>query len=222
MAQRTQLKANKRELFGRKINRLRREGILPANLFGNNIKSQALQVDTASFTKVYQQEGETGLVDLVVDTKNHPVLIGQIHNDPVSGKPLHVDFRQVNLKEKVTANIPVEIVGESPAIKEKDGVLVTPLDEIEVEALPTDLPESIQVDISGLKNIGDSITVADLKVGDKVEIQTDPETPIVLIQEQRAEEEEPETVEAEGEEAVATPETPEADDSAQASDKKAE
>jgi len=142
--------------------------------------------------------------------------------DPVSGKPLHVDFRQVNLKEKVTANIPIEIIGESPAIKEKDGVLVTPLDEIEVEALPTDLPESIQVDISGLANIGDSITVADLKVGDKVEIQTDPETPIVLIQEQQAEEEEPEPVETEGEEAVETPESPESEASTQASDKKAE
>ncbi len=222
MAQRTQLKAQKRELFGRKINRLRRQGILPSNLFGNKIKSQALQVDTVSFTKVYQQEGETGLVDLVVDTKNHPVLIGQIHHDPVSGKPLHVDFRQVNLKEKVTANIPIEIIGESPAIKEKDGVLVTPLDEIEVEALPTDLPESIQVDISGLANIGDTITVADLKIGTKVEIQTDPETPIVLIQEQQAEEEEPEPVETEGEEAATAPETPEAEDSAQASDKNAE
>ena len=188
---RPQLQADKRTVTGRKVKTLRREGILPANVFGKKIKSQSLQVSLVDFAKVAAAVGETGLVDLLVknEDKPRPVLITNIHTDPVLGRPLHTDFHQVDLTEKVTANIPVELVGESPAVKEKSAVLITLLDEIEVEALPTDLPEKFAVDISALKEFNDSILVKDLQIDTAlITLKADPEAQIAMVQEPKEEE----------------------------------
>lgn len=193
------LQAQPRTLTGKKVNQLRRQHILPANIFGKKIKSQAIQLDLQEFNRVYSEAGETTLVDLVIDSTNRPTLITNVQLDPITSTPLHADFHQVDLTEKVTANIPLEIVGESPAVKDKGGVLETPLTEIEVEALPTDLPDNIQVDISILVEIGDTLSVSDLKVDSKVEIKSDPQAPIVVISEPREEESEPVVVEPEAE-----------------------
>lgn len=192
------LKVEKRDLFGRKVKQLRRQGIVPANLFGKKINSIAIQVEEKAFTKIFNEVGETGLVDVTVGDKKYPSLISGYVTDPVTGRILHADFHTVSLKEKVTAAIPVELVGEAPAVKEQGGVLFQSLNEIEVEALPTDLPESINVDISGLANIGDSITVRDLKVdAQTVTIQVEPDTTVVSIQEPAPEEVEEAPIETE-------------------------
>lgn len=200
------LTAEKRDVFGRKIKKLRREGLLPANIYGRNIKSLAVQVKTDDFQKVFDEAGETGLVELNVDGEVHPVLIHNLQTDPVTDLPLHADFLQVNLKEKVTATVPVELVGESPAEKE-GGVVVQQMHEVEVEALPTDLPEKIEVDISGLANIDDSVMVGELKVDrSKIEVKDDPERIVVSITPPTKEEEvapPAEEAPAEGEEAPA-------------------
>ena len=216
---RPQLKADKRTITGRQVKTLRRQGILPANVFGKTTKSVSLQVAIKEFTSVADEVGETGLVDLNVagEDSSRPVLITNIHAHPVTGHPLHADFHQVDLTQKVTANIPVELIGESPAVKEKNAVLITLLDEIEVEALPADLPEKFAVDISGLKEFNDSVLVSDLKVdAAKVTIKADLAAQIVMVQEPKEKEIAPpppaeaapvegETPPAEGEKPAETP-----------------
>lgn len=175
------LTAQKRSVFGRKIKGLRRAGILPANIFGKKIKSLAVQVKQDEFDKVFAEAGETGLVELKVGDAVHPVLIHNLQTNPVTDQPLHADFLEVNLKEKVTATVPVELVGEAPAEKE-GGVIVQQMHEVEVEALPTDLPEKIEVDISLLSEIDQAIKAGELKVDKtKVEVKEDPERIVVSV-----------------------------------------
>ena len=145
------LSAQIRKVVGRKVKNLRSQGILPANVYGKKIKSQSISVPLKEFLKVFSETGETKLVDLQLDGKKLPVLINNVSLHPLNGSPLHADFHQVDLKEKVTAHVSVAILGEAPAVKEKLGVLLTNLDELEVEALPADLPEKIEIDVSLLK-----------------------------------------------------------------------
>lgn len=193
-----------RKITGRKVKQLRREGVVPANIFGKGLKSQSIKVTEKDFLAAYKQAGETGLIELTIKgTKDsHHVLVSQLQTNPVSGQVLHVDFRQVNLKEKVTAPVPVELIGEAPAVKEKGGVLFSPMSEINVTALPTDMPSKIEVDVSGLVEIGDTLSLKDLKIDtNKLEVDIDPEEPLVIIQEQTtAPEPEEELQEAETEE----------------------
>src|SRR3989339_1739132 len=150
------LKAEKRILTGSKVKKLRRQGVIPANVFGHTIKSQAIQVSEVEFSRVYKDAGETSLIWVKVEgeDKERPTLIKALTNNPITGQKLHVDFHQVNLKEKVTANVPVEITGESQLIKDGVAILNQSINEIEVEALPTDIPENIIFDISGLTELG--------------------------------------------------------------------
>ncbi|MCS7091863.1 MAG: 50S ribosomal protein L25 [Patescibacteria group bacterium] len=183
------LQALKREIFGRKVKSLREKNIIPANVFGDRDSSLAISVNLKDFRKVYDEVGETGLIDLVIENSTLPVLINNISFEPVSGKILHIDFRQVNLKEKLTANVPVELIGESPAEKQGLGTVVSYLTEIEVEALPSDLPEKFVIDVSNLSEVDQSIYVKDIKTdSDKVKITLDPETIVVKVEEQKMEE----------------------------------
>lgn len=176
------LTASKRQILGRKVKTLRRQGILPANVYGRHVKSTAVQVKTDEFKKIFGQAGETGLVGLMVGDDVHPVLIHNIHIDPVTDQPLHADLLEVNLAEKVVATVPIEIIGESPAEKTEEGVIVQQMHEVGVEALPTDLPEKIIVDISGLVAVDDAIKVLQLNVDkSKVEVKDDPERIVVNV-----------------------------------------
>lgn len=178
------LHAKKREITGRKIKKLRKEGILPANVYGKNIKSQALSLKLDEFKKVYEQAGETEIVNLLVEgeKESRPILIQNLQTDPLTDEPLHVDLRQIILTEKITAKIPVELVGESPAVQQKLGILIQPVSEIEIEALPTDLPEKFSVDVSGLANVGDEIKIKDLPLPKKeIEIKMDSDLVIAKI-----------------------------------------
>lgn len=177
-----QLKAEKRKITGRKVKKLRKERILPANIYGKEIKSLSVQLPVKEFLKVYEKAGETGIVELSVgDGESHPVLVHNLQLHPVTNQPLHVDFHRVTLTEKVKTTVPVVTVGEAPAVEQKIGVLLTPLDEIEVEALPADLPEHIEVDISKLAEVDQEIKVSDLKVSGKVTVLTDPELVVAKI-----------------------------------------
>lgn len=176
------LKAEKRKITGRKVKKLRNEGILPANIYGKGIKSLSVQVPVKDFFKIYEEAGETGIVELSVGAgESHPVLVHNLQLHPVSGQPLHVDFHKVTLTEKVKATVPVVTVGEAPAVAQKIGVLLTPLDEIEVEALPADLPEHIEVDISKLAGVDQEIKIQDLQIPEKVTVLADPELLVVKI-----------------------------------------
>ncbi len=163
------LAVQKRKTLGRQVKKLRAQGILPANIYGKKIKSTAVQVDLKDLEKVYKEIGETGVVELKVkgEKKVRPVLIHNLQLHPVTDLPLHADFHQISLKEKTRLEVPVELIGEAPAEKEELGILVTLLDSLEVEALPTEFPGKLEVDISNLKEIGDSVRVSDLKVDRK-------------------------------------------------------
>lgn len=188
MAKFPTLKVEKRTLIGRKVKQLRRQGIIPANLFGHGIESIAIQAPEAAVVKLFREVGETNLIEVHIDDNKYPALFSALTTDPTTGKLLHVDIHHVSLKEKVTATIAIEIIGESPAVKDLGAVLSQSLHEVDVEALPTELPESIQVDVSSLAAIGDMITVADLKVSSGVSIQAEPDTAVLSIIEQKVEE----------------------------------
>jgi large subunit ribosomal protein L25 len=192
---RFKLTAEKRKITGKQVKKLRRDGILPANVYGKDIKSQSLQLPQTEFDKVFEEAGETGVIDLSVGNDTIPVLIHNIHSD-YRNRVIHADFFKVNLKEKVTATIPVELVGEPKAVTEKIGLVMEITKEVEIEALPTELPEKIEVNVENLANIDDQITVGELTKPTGVEILTDPNLVVVKIgelvtkeaQEQAAEE----------------------------------
>mgnify|MGYP006283758663 CR=1 FL=1 len=185
------LKAEKRDLKGRKVNKLRKEDILPANIYGKGIDSQAVKLSQIDFEQTYDKIGETSVLSLDIkgEDKERPVLISQVQFHPVSGNPIHVDFRQIDLKEKVIATVPVVLKGEAPA-EEKGAVIVKLIDQLDVQALPTDLPDKLELNISSLEDIGDSLSTEDFDIDrEKIDLQIDQEMEAVQAQEPREEEE---------------------------------
>lgn len=177
------LKATEREILGKKVNQLRRKGIIPGHVFGKRLQTEHVSVKAKDFIKVYKEAGETGLVDLKIgEEKIRPVLIRQVQIDPVRGGVLHIDFYQVNLLEKTTVKVPILLIGEEPEIVHiGEAVVIQPMMEVSVEALPADLPEDIKVDITTLKAIDDAIVVADLPVPAGVTILAEPESVVVKL-----------------------------------------
>lgn len=177
------LEVKKRDIFGRKVKRLRKEGFIPANIYGRNIKSLAVVVDEKDFDKVFKEAGETQIINLRLGNEEKPVLIHNTQRDPLSGKIIHVDFLQVDLRQKVTASIPVVGVGESPVEKQGLGTVVFYINEIEVEALPMDLPEKVEVDLDILGEVDQSILVKDLNFDkEKVEVKDNPDEVVVKVE----------------------------------------
>mgnify|MGYP001602379627 CR=1 FL=1 len=177
------LDAKKRTLSGRKVKRLRKGGILPANLYGKKIESQSIEVDLSKFTKTFKAAGETNIVELDLEGKAIPTLVHNIQYDPISDVPLHADFLQVNLKEKVVARIPVETVGESPAEKQGLGTVVVYKNEIEVEAFPQDLLDKVEIDLKDLQNVDDTVYIKDLKIDkNKIEVKDDGDLIVVKVE----------------------------------------
>ncbi len=186
-----------RDVVGKKVSQLRAKGMLPANIYGLGATSQPVMVETKAFSKLYEEEGDTGLIYLSLEGEKEqiPVLIDEVDYHSVTGEVLHAVFRRVNLSEKITAEVPVELVGENDV---PGATVVMVRDMLEVSALPAELPENFEVDIAALKEIGDSIAIKDLVIDkEKVEIvmtgDMDEESPLVILQEVK-EEEEPEEV----------------------------
>lgn len=177
------LSVEKRTVLGKKVKKLRQEGILPGNIYGKDITSEAVQLPEKEFKAVYKEVGETGLVDLTLDGKAKPVLIHNVQLDPLTHSYLHADFYQVNLKEKIKAMVPLILTGEPKAVAEKVGLLLQTLSEVEVEALPQDLPEHIEVNVEALAAIDEQITVDNLKAPKGVAILTDPSQVVAKISE---------------------------------------
>lgn len=195
------LKATKRDLIGSKVKKIRREGFIPASIYGKGIDSLSISVNAVDFAKIYKQAGETSLIYIKVESENkeRPTLIKSLDVNPIKNEVLNIDFHQVNLKEKVTAFVPVELIGESELIHSGQAILSQNLNEIEVECLPTDIPEKFDVDTALLKEIGDSIKISDIKITSEVEIKTDADSIIVSLSEPQKEEEPLDTTVAETE-----------------------
>lgn len=192
-------KADPREVTGRKVKALRKLGFIPAVVYGKKAKTANLQISARDFAKLHSVAGESTLVYLQVkgEKEDRPVLIRSVVSDAVNEQILHVDFHQVDLKEKVNAAVPIKITGEAPAEKDHLGILVSQIDQVEVEALPTDMPEYFEIDASVLVEVNQSILVKDIKVTDKVKIITDPEQIIAKIEHMAKEEVKEEVVSTE-------------------------
>jgi large subunit ribosomal protein L25 len=158
----------------------RSSGFIPAVVYGHNIPTEELAVQYGPFEKAFRKAGESTIVNLDVDGKPaRNVIIKEVQRHYLTGKYQHIDFHEISMTEKMTASVPLELVGISKAIKESGGILVQVIDEVEVECLPADLPNHIEVDISTLNEFGDAIRVSDLKPIKGVEILTESEGTIV-------------------------------------------
>lgn len=221
---RISLKAEERELLGKKVKKLRQAGLVPGHVYGKKVTPEHVAVNGKDFAKTLEQAGETGLINLrISDEKVRPVMVRGLQYNPLTGELLHIDFYQVNLKEKVRVPVPVELIGEEPeSVHLGEAVVLQTLNEIEVEALPGDLVEKFEVDITPLQEIGQAILVSDLSYDhDKLTLHADPEETIVkldtavteemkrLMEEQEAEAQAAAAAEGESEEEKAAGETPE-------------
>ena len=181
-----QLKTEQRDTSTRTAKPLYRAGLIPAELYGNQVENVHLSVNQIDFEKALRKAGESTIIELLLpngDVRN--VLIQDVELHYLSSQPIHVDFYEVKMTEKLTATVAIEFIGESHAVKAMGGTLVKALNEVEVECLPGDLPHQFDVDISVLDNFDKQILVKDLKVSDKVEIKADPEEMIATIQRPR-------------------------------------
>jgi large subunit ribosomal protein L25 len=191
-----ELQAEPRTVRGKTTKKLRQKNLIPAEFYGRGFKNQTLSVTKTDFDKVLKEAGESTIITLVVGGEKHPSLIHDIQYHPISGEVIHADFYGVRMDEKTTAHVPIEFTGEAPAVKAHGGVLNKAVSEIEVEALPADLPHSIEVDLGGLTEIDQSIYIRDIVVPPRVEFLLDPETVVVTVT-PPVEEEEPVVAEEE-------------------------
>jgi large subunit ribosomal protein L25 len=188
MVEEYKLKATKRG--DDKAKKIRNDKKIPAVIYGSDFENLAISVDQLEFNKVFEEAGESSLINLNIDdNKMEKVLVQDTQKDPVTLNVTHVDFYKVNMKEKIKTAVPIVEVGDAPAIVDLEGTLVTNKDEVEVECLPADLIPEIEVDLSVLKTFDDTIHVSDLKVPAGIEILDDPEEVVFLIQPPRSDEE---------------------------------
>ena len=178
-----QLQASLRDLAAATPNALRDQGLLPAELYGHGIANTHLAVKLNEFEKVLKKAGENSIVELVIDGgKVHNVLIHDVQRHFLRNQPIHVDFFEVSMTEKLTTSVPLEFTGEAMAVKSLGGTLLKALSEVEVECLPMDIPHSFVIDISTLATFNDTIFVKDIKHDSKVEVVTDGDEVIAKVQ----------------------------------------
>jgi large subunit ribosomal protein L25 len=176
-----QLTAALRQPLGKRSRRLLREGKLPAIVYGHNTEPTPITLDRLEFQKVFGKSGRTHLVDLAVDGRTEKVLIREIQTHPRRLGPIHVDFYQVNLQEKIEVEVPVHLTGESAAVKQGDGDILHTMHAIRVECLPSDIPAEFLIDITPLEEIDSEFRISDLKVPQGVTVFDDPEQLVVKI-----------------------------------------
>jgi large subunit ribosomal protein L25 len=182
MAEKIELKVEKRDVTGKKVRFLRNKGVVPVHLFGHNVDSMTLQGDAAVVGKVIARAGGTRLIDLKVgkSQKNHNVMVREVQKDPIRGDLIHVDFYEVNMSEKIRVEVPIIIVGESPALKVRENMLYVTLNSLHIECLPDKMPDRIPVDISIIKEVEQSVHVKDIVIPD-VKVMNDPDLVIAKV-----------------------------------------
>ena len=177
------LTAHTREIRGKKVKTLRRQGITPVHVFGHGIEPEALQCDTIDLQQILAQAGTTGIVGLKVDKsrKKRNVMVREVQKEPRSGQLLHVDFYQIRMEEKLKVDVPIVLTGEAPALKLKENFLSHELDSLSVECLPDDIPNHIEVDVSILEEADQSIYVEDIVLGKEITVLNNPDQLIAKI-----------------------------------------
>ena len=187
------LEVTLRNVFGKKLRKLRHQGVIPGNIYGTNYKSTAVALPQKEFIKIYRQAKGTSVVYLKLEKDEIPVLIKNVQSHPVTNSILHVDFRKIDLTQKVVTEVPVTVICQSEAVSQKGGVLLTQTTKLSVEALPQDIPQTIEVDISVIKEIGQEIKVTDLVKSTKYIIKNEPTKVVVSVTAHKEESITPET-----------------------------
>lgn len=175
-----ELKAAKRELIGKRVQEVREEGLIPAILYGSKEESTPIQLSQKDFTKAWKQAGESSVISLDVDGEKKSVLIYDVDLDPLTHEPRHADFYAVQKGQKVEVAVPIEFIGESPAVKLKGANLIKVMHELDVEAEATNLPHEITVDVSLLVDIDQQVLAKDIALPAGVTLMTNPEEVIAL------------------------------------------
>lgn len=180
-----ELKAENRSIFGKKLYLSRKQGKIPAVLYGKEMESTHLFVDLKDFKRVWKEVGESAIVELKNEGLKKPVnvIIKDVDLEPVSNEPIHVDFYKVEMDKPITAAVPLVFEGVAPAVKELGGVLVKVMHEIEIEALPKDLPQEIKIDVSRLKTFEDRISVSDINLPKGIIVKAKHDEIIIMIEE---------------------------------------
>lgn len=178
-----ELSAHDREVKGKKVRFLRRQGVTPVHLFGHNVKPLPLQCETSELRTVLNRAGTTGLIQLKLDAgkRTRNVMVREIQKEARSGELLHVDFYQIKMDEKIKVEVPVTLIGEAPALKNKENYLSHELANLNIECLPDGIPAHIEVDVSNLEEADQAIRVSDITVGEGISIITSPEQLIAKI-----------------------------------------
>ncbi len=171
-------------------NKTRAEGFIPGIVYGKGLDNAKIALEKTNFLRLYKEAGTSNLIELAIDgNKSVKTLIHDIQLGPIKSEILHVDFYTVNMKEKIHAEVPLKFIGDSIAVIEKEGSLITSKDSIEIECLPADLIPELEVDVSVLDDFEKNIKISDLKVPAGVEILDDPEEMVAHVEEPRSEEE---------------------------------
>lgn len=183
MAVRATLSASPRSVLGKQVKRLRREGLLPANVYGRQIPSLALELDAREFLRTVRTAGVRAMFELRVEGEPEPryVLIRGLQRKGGTGDPIHVDFYQVDLSRPTQTTVPLRVVGEAPAVRDLAGTLVVAIESVAVKCRPLELPEAIEVDVSRLTSFDATITVGDLVLPPGVELVTDPSVVVATV-----------------------------------------
>lgn len=180
MSTETILNATQRTVIGKQVKAMRRMGKLPAVVFGKHVTAFPITLDLRDATLILRGVASSQLIKLVVDGNPYTVLAREKQYHTLKGYLMHVDFQAVSMDEKLVTKVPVRLVGVAPAIKAFDAMVMTELDELEIEAFPGDLPEYIEINISSLEKLGDSINVGSISLGNKVEIRHEADEVIVI------------------------------------------
>jgi large subunit ribosomal protein L25 len=182
MAERIEIKTENREATGKKVKFLRSKGVVPVHLFGHNVPSKALQGDAVSLGKAIAHAGHTRLINLKVagDSENRVVMVKEVQKNPIKGNLLHVDFYQVNMAEKIRVEVPIVLVGESPALKIRENMLMHTMFSLHIECLPGKMPDNIPVDLGLIKEVNQAVYVRDVVMPD-IKIMNDPDLTIAKV-----------------------------------------
>lgn len=174
------LEAQERTVIGKKVKALRREGLLPAIVYGTGIEPVAVTLNTKEVLQTLRVIGANTLVTIKLGKKEHLVLVREIQREVITRNLLHMDFQEVSLEENISSTVPIVLVGDAPAVKEFEALLITNMEEIQIEAKAKDLPDTISVDISTLLDIGDNILIKDLVISGDVTVLDDPEDVVIV------------------------------------------
>lgn len=188
----TMLHAQPRKTYGKKVRFIRREGVIPANLYSRGTNSMALQLDVADMASLLSEQGTGGVVSLKLDNEKHPrnVVVRDVQRDALTGGLIHVDFQQVSMTDEIKVEVPVKLKGEAKLPKSVNAVVIQTVNTLILTCMPTQIPEALEIDISGLTQPGQAIHVKDLALEKGMEIQADPEEVLVKVVASRAEVEE--------------------------------